>query len=85
MLDDLSSGNTENLEGIADVELVTGFDSRRAVASPKASRGVDAIVHLAARPSVPRSLEDPVATHHANATGTLAVLESAHASARGLM
>jgi UDP-glucose 4-epimerase len=39
--------------------------------------GADAVVHLAARPSVPRSLEDPVATHEANATGTLAVLEGA--------
>ena len=33
------------------------------------------VVHLGARPSVPRSLEDPLASHHANATGTLQVLE----------
>jgi UDP-glucose 4-epimerase len=33
------------------------------------------VVHLAARPSVPRSLADPVATHEANVTGTLYVLE----------
>jgi UDP-glucose 4-epimerase len=39
--------------------------------------GVDAIVHLAARPSVPRSLEDPMATHAVNATGTMEVLEAA--------
>ncbi len=37
--------------------------------------GADAVVHLGARPSVPRSLEDPVASHVANATGTLQVLE----------
>jgi UDP-glucose 4-epimerase len=37
---------------------------------------VDAVVHLAARPSVPRSLADPVASHEANATGTLYVLEA---------
>ena len=36
-----------------------------------------AIVHLAARPSVPRSLADPVASHLANATGTVEVLEAA--------
>ena len=36
-----------------------------------------AIVHLAARPSVPRSLADPLASHHANATGTVHVLEAA--------
>ena len=36
----------------------------------------DAVVHLAARPSVTRSLEDPVASHQANATGSLNVLEA---------
>jgi len=35
------------------------------------------VVHLAALPSVPRSLEDPFSTHHVNATGTLNVLEAA--------
>ena len=34
-------------------------------------------MHLAARPSVPRSIVDPVASHNANATGTLNVLEAA--------
>ena len=34
-------------------------------------------MHLAAIPSVPRSLEDPLASHAANATGTLEVLEAA--------
>ncbi len=45
--------------------------------------GSDAVVHLAARASVPRSLEDPVATHEANATGTLRVLEAARRGGRG--
>lgn len=39
--------------------------------------GADAVVHLAALPSVPRSVIDPVSSHHANATGTLQVLEAA--------
>src|SRR5207244_3814094 len=38
--------------------------------------GADAVVHLAARPSVPRSLIDPVASHEANVTGTVYVLEA---------
>ena len=42
--------------------------------------GADAIVHLAARPSVPRSLKDPVASHTANATGTITVLEAMRAA-----
>jgi UDP-glucose 4-epimerase len=43
----------------------------------RAFTGMHAVVHLAARPSVPRSLADPVATHETNATGTLKVLEAA--------
>ena len=42
-------------------------------------RGVDAVVHLGAVPSVPRSIADPVTSHAANATGTVAVLEAARA------
>ena len=37
-------------------------------------------MHLAARPSVPRSLADPVASHAANATGTVKVLEAARSA-----
>jgi len=74
-VDDLSSGSRANLEG-AGVELIeaTVLDP---AAVDGALDGADAVVHLAARPSVPRSLEDPVATHQANATGTVAVLEGA--------
>jgi UDP-glucose 4-epimerase len=79
-LDDLSTGSRENLDGV-DVELVVG-----SVLDPdllaEVCSGVDSVVHLAARPSVPRSLEDPVATHHANATGTLLVLEAARLGPR---
>jgi UDP-glucose 4-epimerase len=39
--------------------------------------GADAVVHLAALGSVPRSVADPLASHHANATGTVMVLEAA--------
>ena len=43
----------------------------------KAVRDCDAIVHLAARPSVPRSMAEPLKSHEVNATGTLRVLEAA--------
>jgi UDP-glucose 4-epimerase len=39
-------------------------------------------MHLAARPSVPRSVADPMASHEVNATGTLQVLEAARAAGR---
>ncbi len=40
-------------------------------------RGVDYVFHQAAIPSVPRSIENPQASHEANATGTLNVLLAA--------
>ena len=39
--------------------------------------GVDYVVHLAAIPSVPRSIKDPLFSDHANVTGTLSVLVAA--------
>jgi len=40
-------------------------------------RGVDFVFHLAAIPSVPRSIENPLASHNVNTTGTLNVLLAA--------
>jgi len=75
VLDDLSTGRRENLDG-SGATLVTGSildaDALDAVLS-----GADAVVHLAARPSVARSVADPEPTHDSNATGTLRVLEAA--------
>ncbi|WP_434743542.1 NAD-dependent epimerase/dehydratase family protein [Micromonospora sp. SH-82] len=75
VLDDLATGVLGNLDGL-DVRVVPGSILAPDVLDD-AVRGRDAIVHLAALPSVPRSLRDPVASHHANATGTLCVLEAA--------
>jgi UDP-glucose 4-epimerase len=74
-LDDLSSGFASNVAGL-DVELVEGSILDRPLLA-KQLAGTSSVVHLAARPSVPRSLLDPVASHEANATGTLYVLEAA--------
>lgn len=74
VIDDFSTGNRENLDGL-DVQLING-----SILDPKALdealSGSDSVVHLAARPSVARSIDNPVETHLANATGTLSVLES---------
>ncbi|WBB99903.1 MULTISPECIES: NAD-dependent epimerase/dehydratase family protein [unclassified Solwaraspora] len=75
VLDDLSVGLRDNLTRL-DVEVVEGSILDPA-ALDAAMAGREAVVHLAALPSVPRSLRDPVASHHANATGTLLVLEAA--------
>jgi UDP-glucose 4-epimerase len=75
-LDDLSTGSRQNLADADGVDLVEGsildVDLLDRVLS-----GTDAVVHLAARPSVPRSLDDPMASHLTNATGTMEVLEAA--------
>lgn len=75
VIDDLSTGFAENLNGL-DVNLIIGsiLDER---VLDTAMPGVDAVVHLAAIPSVPRSVGAPVASHEANATGTLRILEAA--------
>ena len=76
--DDFSTGLESNLAGL-DLEVIRGsLVDAEAVA--RAAAGVDAIVHLGARGSVPRSIEFPVATHEANATGTLNVVEAARHS-----
>jgi len=76
VIDDLSTGAVSNLAGLP-VTLVRGSVTDRATVE-EACTGADSIVHLAARPSVERSLLDPMATHAVNATGTLTVLEVAH-------
>lgn len=77
VLDDLSTGKRGNLAGV-DVELRVGSVlDRHAVMD--AFRGADSVVHLAAVPSVTRSLQDPRRTHDVNVTGTLEVLEAARA------
>lgn len=75
VIDDFSTGFRENLDGL-DVDLYEGSILDRDLLAA-AAKDTHAIVHLAARPSVPRSIQDPVASHHANATGTLYVLEEA--------
>ncbi|HSF84098.1 MAG TPA: NAD-dependent epimerase/dehydratase family protein [Acidimicrobiia bacterium] len=74
-LDDLSNGFAENLVGI-DAELVVG-SILDAEALDQVCDGAAAIVHLAARGSVPKSVKNPVKTHERNATGTLMVMEAA--------
>ncbi|GAA4639112.1 SDR family oxidoreductase [Actinoallomurus vinaceus] len=73
-LDDLSTGRGENLEG-SGAELIEGSILDQGLLAEVVA-SADAVVHLAARPSIPRSLAAPAASHHANATGTLLLLEA---------
>ncbi|GAA2194352.1 NAD-dependent epimerase/dehydratase family protein [Micromonospora lupini] len=75
VVDDLSTGLLDNLDG-QPVRLHRGT-----VLDPdlldEAFAGATSVVHLAALGSVPRSIDRPLPSHHANATGTLMVLEAA--------
>jgi len=77
VLDDLSSGKVQNLSGATGkIELlqhsITDLDKLR-----EACRGVDYVLHLGARTSVPRSVKNPLETNRINVDGTLNVLVAA--------
>lgn len=81
VMDDFSTGRRENIADILnDIELIeesiVDFD-----AIAPAFDGVDYVLHQAAIPSVPRSVEDPVSSHEANCTGTLNVMMAARDAA----
>lgn len=75
VFDDLSTGHRSNLAHL-DLDFVEG-SLLDAAAVTSAIDGVDSVVHLGAIPSVPRSIANPRASHEANCTGTLNVLEAA--------
>ncbi|MGC4153887.1 MAG: NAD-dependent epimerase/dehydratase family protein [Propionicimonas sp.] len=77
VLDDLSTGYADNLEGL-DVRFVNGSVTDRRILE-QICAGQDSIVHLGALGSVPRSISDPRRSHDVNVNGTLEVLEAARA------
>lgn len=79
VLDDFSTGRRENLafgRGDGSLRVIEG-DVRDRRAVEEAARGVEAIFHEAALPSVQRSVDDPATTHAVNVEGTVTVLEAA--------
>ncbi len=77
VLDDFSTGRLENLAGSADrVEIIRG-DVRDPEVCARAVAGTEVVFHLAALPSVPKSIEDPVLSVSVNEIGTVTALECA--------
>jgi nucleoside-diphosphate-sugar epimerase len=78
-VDDFATGRRSNLEPLSPREEFSfrEADVRDADAMADAVAGVDSLFHQAAVASVPRSVEDPVATTDANCTGTATVLDAA--------
>jgi len=88
-LDNLSTGHYRNLEDVRDLisrdqwrrfSFIQG-DIRDRVACRHAMSGIDKVLHQAALGSVPRSIEDPVATNDTNVNGFLNVLVAARDAA----
>lgn len=77
VLDNFSTGKRENLQPfINDIELIEG-DIRSYHVTDRAVRGTEIILHQAALPSVPRSINDPITSNEVNVVGTLNILEAA--------
>jgi nucleoside-diphosphate-sugar epimerase len=77
VLDNFATGKAANLEAVrGHVELVEA-DVADPGAVHRAMAGIELVFHEAALPSVPRSIKNPLASHHANLTGTLNVLTAA--------
>lgn len=79
VVDNLSTGRKENIEEFLDnpkFDFIEGDLTDLNVAE-LAVGGVDFILHQAAIPSVPRSIEDPLKSNNANITATLNLLITA--------
>ena len=79
VLDNLSNGYKENIAqffGQPNFEFIEGDITDFDLVS-RIMAEVDYVSHQAALGSVPRSIENPLATHHANTTGLLTVLTCA--------
>src|ERR687897_184054 len=74
--DSFITGKRDNLKHIPGVELIEGDLADLSVAQ-RAVKGVDYVLHQAAIPSVPRSVQDPVTSNRANIDASLNVLVAA--------
>ena len=74
VVEDLSSGAVENIVDLPVEFVRASILDRRPLAD--AINGAHAVIHLAARTSVPESVVDPLGYHETNTVGTLRVLEA---------
>ncbi len=78
VIDDLSSGKLSNVAHLLpeNMQFIQGSITDLSLLR-KLFSGVDYVFHQAAIPSVPSSIDNPLASHDANLTGTLNVLLAA--------
>jgi len=84
-LDNFETGHARNLDGVKETAGAAAWrnftfiegDIRSPSACRRACTDVDVVLHHAALGSVPRSIEDPLATHESNLTGFVNMLIAA--------
>ena len=76
VVDNLSTGKRHNLAHLSGIEFIEGDLADLDVAR-KAVAGVDYVLHQAAIPSVPRSVQDPITSNTANIDASLNLLVAA--------
>jgi len=77
VVDNLNSGHLANLEAVKDRVETHVVDIRDYDALLRIFPGAEVVYHLAAIPSVPRSIQDPVPSHDVNINGTFNVYRAA--------
>jgi len=77
VIDNLLSGHEKNLAEVKDRVRLHVVDIRDAAAIAPIIEGADTVFHLAAIPSVPRSIDEPRPSHEVNINGTFEVYEAA--------
>ncbi len=76
VVDSLITGKRQNLAHLPQVEFLQG-DLADIDVARRAVQGIEYVLHQAAIPSVPRSVEDPVTSNRANIDASLSVLVAA--------
>jgi nucleoside-diphosphate-sugar epimerase len=77
IVDNFTTGKAENVAALREHAEIHDISITDKDALDRAFAGADYVFHEAALPSVQRSVEDPLTTHHVNVTGTLNVLIAA--------
>ncbi len=77
VVDNLVTGRVSNLNGVQDDITLVGGDIAEIDFMKSVLKDVDVVLHHAALPSVPRSIDNPSLSHRHNALGTLNLLTAA--------
>jgi len=76
-IDNLSTGNLDNLADIQNKISFQKMDLQDVEGLKSACEGIDYVLHQGALASVPRSVKDPMSSHESNVNGTLNLLMAA--------